>query len=340
MILPQRLKLGAFPTPIQRLDNLARFLGGPTIYLKRDDLSGLALGGNKIRGLEFILAEAHQQNATHIITWGGPCSNQASLTVAAARHAGFQPVVILITDQSAESSNVRMMQLMDTDIRCLASVSTPNLTTLQRDQRNVLAAERKAETVASEIASQGGNPFIVAATHHTQVPRQSVTDLWAMGFVNGGCELAEQCRERSLHFDAILVASASGYTQAGLEVGLKLAKMQPRLVAWSTNLNQNSLKERVAQICRRLISRLSVECDLELGEIVIDDTFADADHPETQSAKEDALHLVAKAEGILFDPIYSTAMVAGLVKYVREEYWDHRHSVLLWHTGGVIAAVK
>ena len=298
-----RISLGLFPTPIQRLDNLSRLLG-VQIFLKRDDLSGIGLGGNKIRKLEFLLADAEQQGAEIVFTTGGAQSNHAMLTAAAAHKLGLKPVLILkkrgVTDCRG---NLLLEQLMDTDVRMMDT-----------DDYADIYAEM------DRVGQETGRPYY-------KIPCGGSNALGVLGYV--AC--AEEIRAQGMHFDHIICAEGSGGTMAGLALGAKLFLPGTRVHGMMVDT------EPFDRITLDLMQEAAglLEADLSIGpeDFTLRDQCGPGYALPSREGKA-ALALMAQREGIFLDPVYTGKAFAGLIAMAKEGFFRPEDRVLFIHTGG------
>ncbi len=204
-----RVPLGFWPTPLQEASRLAAAIAGPTLWIKRDDLTGFGFGGNKIRGLEFLMAEALAQQADSVITGAGPQSNSVRATTAAAVHAGMKMVVVYSgTPLDNIEGNYRLVRLLGAEVRF----------TGDPDRSSV---DAYIETCAAELRSNGGRPYVI--------PRGGANTLGALGYVRAAYELAEQCAAQNIAPDVLVLAPGSCGTQAGLLAGVHALGLPWRL---------------------------------------------------------------------------------------------------------------
>ena len=231
-----RIGFAHLPTPIEALDRLSRMLGGPRIWIKRDDQTGLATGGNKARKLEYLIADALQQGADTLITTGGPQSNHCRQTAAAAARCGLRAVLALTGESPAEwNGNLLLNDLLGAEVRWLGSIDWADL-------------PERLEAIAEGEREAGYQPYIV--------PLGGSSPIGALGYVAAMQELMEQAHAADLHFDRIVFASSSGGTQAGLLIGAELFGFKGELTAISIANPESDVRKRLSKLIPQTLNLL------------------------------------------------------------------------------------
>jgi D-cysteine desulfhydrase/L-cysteate sulfo-lyase len=317
-----RERLITAPTPLERLDRLRDALGGgPRIWIKRDDLTGFALGGNKARKLEYLVAQARQEGADTLITVGAAQSNHARQTAAAAAKAGLGSTLVVRVPQGASveyrtSGNVLLDRLFGAE-----------LVLVDETDADPHPERATANQVAARLREEGRRPFLI--------PSGGSTAIGALGYVNAYAELAQQAADARVEFSQIVVASGSGGTQAGILAGRALlAGASPGIRGVAVAPGAAELAEDIAVLTRDTLALF--------GEAATVDVELDPDHVgEAYGALSDdgveALDLFARTEGILLDPVYTAKAAAALLASIRSGAIDADADVLFWHTGGTPA---
>ena len=315
-----RVSLAHLPTPLEHLPGLSKALGGPQIWVKRDDCTGLATGGNKTRKLEFSMAAAIAEGADTIVTVGAVQSNHVRQTAAASAKLGLKCEVLLEhrvpnpTDNYAKSGNVFLDRMFGANLR-----EYPGGT----DFDAAMAA------VAEEVRKNGGTPYII--------PGGASDTTGALGYVNCALELLNQANERGLVIDHLVTATGSAGTQAGLIVGLKAMNSNVPLLGIGVNVPRDEQEARVYALAERTAERIGAP-----GVVARDDVIANCDYVgdgygiPTQGMN-DAVMLLARTEGLLFDPVYSGKALAGLIDLVRKGEFADAQNIVFLHTGGSAA---
>lgn len=311
MSLPS-VPLVADATPVQPLTRLRAALGPacPALLVKRDDLLPFALGGNKVRKMQAIAAEAQAAAADTLITCGGVQSNHARVTAAAGAVLGFRVLLVLNGHPpAAPTANLLLDRLFGAEVRFVDS----------REARAPMM-----EAVAEEVRARGGRPFIV--------PLGASTPTGALGFARGVGELAAA----RVSPDVIVHATSSGGTQAGLVAGCALFGLRARVVGISADDPAPAAIRAIADLLGRMADRLgsapaSIGADKPLD---VDDRFVGDGYGIQTEASIDAMELLARREGVVLDPVYTAKAMAGLLARIRAGEFRKDETILFWHTGG------
>jgi D-cysteine desulfhydrase family pyridoxal phosphate-dependent enzyme len=308
-----REPLGAFPTPLHPLPRLAAHLGGPAVWIKRDDLTGFALGGNKVRKLEFFLGAARAGGADVLLTAGGHQSNHARVTAAAAARAGLDCILVLSGGvPEAWTGNLVLDRLFGAELRFVARGP---------DRAPAL------EALASELRAAGRRPLVI--------PVGGSTPLGARGYVEAAREAAAQLRAAGVAPAAIVHGSSSGGTQAGLVVGARAAGLAARVIGVSADETREDLTRMVAAITGPLSRELGLD-DPPADAIEVLDGHVGAGYGIPTPESIEAARLFARLEGIALDPTYGAKAAAGLIDLCRRGAFTPRDAVCFWHTGGAV----
>lgn len=314
-----RVPLAHLPTPLEHLPRLSKHLGGPEIYVKRDDCTGLATGGNKTRKLEFSMAEALQQGADTIVTVGAVQSNHVRQTAAAACKLGLKCEVLLEhrvahpSEPYANSGNVLLDKIFGANLR-----EYPGGTDF----------EQAMSDVAGEVRAAGGKPYII--------PGGASNKVGALGYVNCALELLDQIEYQSLDIGHIVTATGSAGTQGGLIVGLKAMQSDIPLLGIGVSIPQQAQEEKVYALACETAEYIG-----KPGCVAREDVIANCDYVgdgygvPTESMNE-AVLMLARYEGLLFDPVYSGKGLAGMIDLIRNGSLSSGNVVFL-HTGGSAA---
>ena len=309
-----RFRLVNLNTPVERLDRLrAAIPGAPQLWIKRDDLTGYLGGGNKLRKLEYVVADALARGATTIVTTGSITSNLARTTALIARRLGLKCELILSGgDPKAAHANWRIAELLNVKIHTVAS---------SQDR-----APRMQE-IADVLERSGERVYVV--------PLGASNEVGSFGMVAAFEELGIQQLEIGEQFDAVVFATSSGGTQAGLEVGKRLFNYRHlRLLSISADDPADTIRESVTQAVGPMLSRLD-QPEFS-GDLDIDTNFIGEGYAIPTAESREAMQLFAETEGILLDPVYTAKAGAGLIAYCREGRFKPSDRVLFWHTGGVL----
>ena len=313
-----RLNLGHFPTPLEPLENLSALLGGPKIWIKRDDATGLATGGNKTRKLEFLLADAQQQDADVIITQGATQSNHVRQTIAGAAKLGLPAKVLLekrVTDFGEDyqrSGNVLLDELLGGEI----VAHLPGGTDMQQAM----------ESYASELRDKGHRPYVI--------PGGGSNPIGALGYVACAEELLYQSSQLRLRIDHVVHSTGSTGTQAGLVAGFHATHSQVPVLGISVRAPKAKQEENVWNLASRTLELLGVPGELPRDAVVANSDYVGEGYGLPTEGMLEALRLLARHEGILLDPVYSGKGFAGLVDLIRKGHFRKDENVVFIHTGG------
>ena len=316
MLLPDlpRIPLANLPTPLEEAPRLTEALGGPRIFLKRDDLTGMGLGGNKVRKLEYLLADALKQNADVIVTGAGPQSNHLRLTAAAARKLGLDVVLVMFGNPPDEpQGNYLLDQLMGTEI----------IFTNSADRSSV---DRGLEEVADDLRRRGRRPYVI--------PRGGASPLGSVGYVACAQEIETQCLAQGVKIDHLVCAVGSCGTLAGLWLGASWLNALYRIWGLSVSRPRAECLTRMQHLAAEAgkILGLTIPPTFELP-IIRDDYLGPGYGLVTPEAAA-AIRLLARTEGIFLDPVYTGKAMAGLVDIVQRGEIGRDETVLFLHTGG------
>ncbi|MBB4292375.1 D-cysteine desulfhydrase/L-cysteate sulfo-lyase [Rhizobium leguminosarum] len=313
------LSLGFFPTPIEPLPRLSAALGGPDIWIKRDDCTGLGGGGNKTRKLEYLIAAAVAQGSDIILTAGALQSNHARQTAAAAAKTGLECALFLAASVplSGSAYNTNGNMLLDRIFGADLHLFPPSAD----------LADEMSRYAESKI-KEGRRPFII--------PIGGSNAIGALGYCEAMGELKNQCSQQELSFDRIFFGTGSGGTQAGMLVGATLYDVQSEIVGISVNAHKTDAVAKVSQIIDQTLNLLDRPSE-KSREVIVDDRFVGPGYGLPTEAVVESLAMCARLEGLLLDPVYTGKAMAGLIDYIRQKRIGRGERVLFWHTGGAPA---
>ena len=315
-----RVQLGHLPTPLEHLPRLGKHLGGPDIWVKRDDCTGLATGGNKTRKLEFSMAEAIEQGADTIVTVGAVQSNHVRQTAAAACKLGLRCEVLLehrVKNPSvnyANSGNVLLDRVFGANLR-----EYPGGTDF----------DTAMQDVAEEVQSNGGKPYLV--------PGGASNTVGALGYVNCAIELLEQADAIGLSIDHIVTATGSAGTQAGLVTGLKALQRDIPLLGIGVNAPQDAQEEKVYQLACATAEVIGKPGIIARDDVAANCNYVGEGYGVPTDEMNEAVLLLARLEGLLFDPVYSGKALAGMIDLIRRGEFGDAENIVFLHTGGAVA---
>ena len=314
-----RVSLAHLPTPLEHLPRLSKHLGGPDIYVKRDDCTGLATGGNKTRKLEFSMAAALQQGADTIVTVGAVQSNHVRQTAAAACKLGLKCEVLLehrVVDPSepySQSGNVLLDRIFGANLR-----EYPGGTDF----------DQAMSAVADEVTANGGRPYLI--------PGGASNSVGALGYVNCAIELLDQIEDQGLDISHIVTATGSAGTQGGLIVGLKAMASDIPLLGIGVNAPQEEQENKVYQLACETAEFIGKPGIVAREDVVANCDYVGAGYGVPTEGMNEAVLMLARYEGLLFDPVYSGKGLAGMIDLIRSDSLKPGNIVFL-HTGGSAA---
>lgn len=314
-----RVRLGHMHTPLEAMANLSKLLGGPNIYIKRDDCTGLASGGNKTRKLEFLMADALEKGADTVITQGAVQSNHARQTAAAAAKLGLKCLILLENRTGSNqpdylnSGNVLLDHILGAPTR-----SFPGGT----DMNAAMA------TVAEEVKAKGGRPYIIVGGGSSPVG--------ALGYVNCAIELATQANDMGLHIHHLVHATGSAGTQAGLVAGLEGCRSHIPVLGIGVRAAKPQQEENVFKLACATADLLGMSGSVAREKVVANCDYVGPGYGKPTDAMIEAINLTARHEGILLDPVYSGKGMAGLIDLVRKGHFKRGENVVFLHTGGSV----
>jgi L-cysteate sulfo-lyase len=321
-----RVDLCHRPTPLEEMKRLADHLGGPRLFVKRDDCTGLALGGNKTRKLEFLMADAVARGANTVVTVGGVQSNHCRQTAAAAAKLGLKCELLLPHLSRFESAtyetggNVLLDQLLGAKLHITADAA---------------AATTRAAEVLEEIRARGDTPYFI--------PAGGSNAIGGLGYVDAAFELAKQAASRDLRMDCIVVTTGSCTTHAGLIVGLEGVRQSDALdrevpvIGISVYQRHDGALATVKQKVHETAELVGIDGAALDERVVVKDDYLGDGYGEPTEAMLEAVALAARYEGLLLDPVYTGKTLSGLIDLVRQGTFKKTDNVVFWHTGGTPA---
>ena len=305
-----RTYIAHLPTPIEALPRLSARLGGPRLLVKRDDQTGLALGGNKTRKLEFLLAEAQANGAKTLVTAGAVQSNHCRQTAAAAANFGLDCILVLAGEPPEKNAgNYLLDQLFGAEI-------------VWSDWET---RHQELKTVFEQAWSAGRRPYLI--------PYGGSNPVGAAAYAYAIQEMLEQ----NTNPDWIVFASSSGGTQAGMVAGADMFDFDGQVLGISIDESAQVLKERVATLATATADRLGSTTIFSPDDILVNADYAAPGYGVLTDLERQAVNLFAKTEGLLLDPVYTGRAAAGMIDLIQKRFFGSNDVVLFWHTGGAPA---
>jgi len=296
------------------MPRLSEALGGPRLLVKRDDLPGLATGGNKTRKLEFLVADALEKGADMLITAGAVQSNHVRQTAAAAAKFGLHCCLVL-SGQSPDrwNGNLLLDQLLGAEIHWAG----------EQDRSQVM------EEIAEEKRRAGHNPYII--------PVGGFSIAGAAGYVAAMEELMGQLAQRNLRVDRVILPTGSGSTQSGMVLGAKALGFAGRIEGISVSRTVEALKPRMEALVGQTAASLGLDLSFSSDDFIVHDEYIGAGYAKMGPPEREAIRLTARTEGLLVDPVYTGKAMAGLIDLIRRGVFGKDETILFWHTGGIPA---
>jgi L-cysteate sulfo-lyase len=315
-----RVSLSHGPTPLEPLDRLRKTLGGPRLWIKRDDCTGLAQGGNKARKLEFLVADALARGCDTLITPGAVQSNHVRMTAAAAARFGLKAHAVLerrvpsTDDDYEENGNVLLDELFGCPRTYVPSGG------------DVAAA---CAAVADDMAAKGAKPYVI--------PGGGSNPVGALGYVACAMELAAQAQEHGIAMTRVVHGTGSSGTQAGLVAGFAALRSAVEVFGVSVRHPRAKQEEIVFDLACRTADHLGTGGTVTRGSVIADDAYVGDGYGLATAGMIEAVQLLARTEGILLDPVYSGKAMAGLIDHVRKGAFRDGEDIVFLHTGGATA---
>ena len=315
-----RVHLAHLPTPLERMDRLSEALGGPEIWIKRDDCTGLSTGGNKTRKLEFLMAEAQAEGADLVMTQGATQSNHARQTAAFAARLGMNCHILLEDRTGYKDENYNHNGNVLLDVLHGATYETRNAG---------LDMNAEMESVAENFRKQGKRVYTI--------PGGGSNTTGALGYANCALELVGQANDRGLVIDHIVHATGSTGTQAGLVTGLKALNANIPVMGISVRAAKAAQEENVFKLASATADVLGCPGIVSAQDIAANSDYVGEGYGLPTEAGIDAIRMFAKLEGLLLDPVYSSKGAAGLIDLIRKGHYKKGERVVFLHTGGSVS---
>ena len=315
-----RVHLAHLPTPLERMDRLSEALGGPEIWIKRDDCTGLSTGGNKTRKLEFLMAEAQAEGADLVMTQGATQSNHARQTAAFAARLGMDCHILLEDRTGYKDENYNHNGNVLLDVLHGATYETRNAG---------LDMNAEMESVAENFRKQGKRVYTI--------PGGGSNTTGALGYANCALELVGQANDRGLVIDHIVHATGSTGTQAGLVTGLKALNANIPVMGISVRAAKEAQEENVFKLASATADVLGCPGVVSAQDIAANSDYVGEGYGLPTEAGIDAIRMFAKFEGLLLDPVYSSKGAAGLIDLIRKGHYKKGERVVFLHTGGSVS---
>ena len=312
-----RIKLGHFPTPIEYLNNISEHLNGPQIYIKRDDCTGLATGGNKTRKLEFLMPDAIKNQADLVVTVGAVQSNHTRQTAAACAKLGLKCLIVLeqrlkdAPNAYMTSGNVFLDKIFGAEVVLCPSGKD---------------VKEYAEEIMAERKNDGANPYYI--------PVGGSNHIGELGYIECMREIIEDDKDNS--FTHIVLASGSGGTHSGSIAGKTYYKSNIEIVGISVKDKKHDQEEKVFKLAKEGCNYIQCD-DPKREDILVFDEYVGGGYGVPTNGMNEAVNLMATKEAILLDPVYSGKGFAGLIDLIQNKYFRDTDKILFIHTGGAVS---
>jgi L-cysteate sulfo-lyase len=315
-----RVRITHGPTPLEFMPRMTEALGGPNLYIKRDDCTGLGTGGNKTRKLEFLMADAIKHGADTIITQGATQSNHARQTVAIAAKMGMKCEILLEDRTGSKGESYKQSGNVFLDILYGANVAeVPGGTDM-----NAAMAQ-----LAEELRSKGQKPYII--------PGGGSNAIGALGYVVCALEMVNQFNTQDLRIDCITHATGSAGTQAGLVAGLEGTRSQIPVLGIGVRAAKEAQETSVFNLALKTAELLGVPGSVSRESVMANCDYVGGGYGVPTAGMIEAVTMMARLEGILLDPVYSGKGMAGLIDLCRQGFFKKGQNIVFVHTGGSVA---
>jgi len=317
-----RLSLGCFPTPLVEAKHLSEVLAGPRILIKRDDLTGLALGGNKCRRLEFLMGYARERGLDSFLISG--IHNYTAQLAAATAKVGFKVRQIIHGDVSPKDKqgNYVLHRILNSDIKVIEPISpdeTPDNVTAKRNAA--------LESEAVKLREEGYNPFVIRAWESTPVEN--------IGWVDAVDEICQQLKEQNIEAQYLITTISQGGTHAGLVLGTKYLGNPFKVIGISEHYTRAEAIGEVVRMTNETAEFLELGISITPNEVTIHDEYTGDGYLKPTKESIEAIKLVAQTEGFFLDPVYTGKAMAGLIDLIRKGEFTAKDTVVFIHTGGI-----
>lgn len=314
-----RATLGHLPTPLEALPNLSKLIDTADLYIKRDDCTGLGMGGNKVRQCEFYLGEALSKGADTILITGAVQSNFTRTVAASARKLGLECHIQAEKRVSHDSTlyyhsgNILLSRMLGATLHSY------------QQGEDEEGADKQLEIIADQLRIEGKNPYVIhLGPSHPQIG--------SMGYIVAAQEIIQQAKQNAITFDQIVVATGSGVTHAGLLFGLRAQGDNTAVTGICVRRQKELQIPRIDKHCENIAKLLGIENPVKSDDIVINDDALAPGYGQINDAVLEAIKLTAHNEGIILDPVYTGRTMAGFLSLVRKASAGEK--LLFIHTGG------
>jgi L-cysteate sulfo-lyase len=312
-LLNQKLYLANLPTPIRYGEKISRKLGGAKVFIKRDDLTGIAFGGNKIRKLEYLLKDALEKKCDSVITVGGLQSNHCLQTATLARMLNLEPYLVLEGKKPQKfQGNLFLNSLLKANMRFF-------------ETKTLFEINDKMADLEKELLAEGKKPY--------SIPLGGSSTLGVLGYLNAVSEIKKQSELLGVHFDFIAVSATSCATFAGLILGASVFNYDTSIIGFNVGIDPNELLCQVTKLINDSIELFELS-DLKIKTPVLYHDYIGEGYAVPSDGCKEAIEMLAMTEGIFLDPVYTGKTMAGVIDLIRKNSIQKDENILFIHTGG------
>jgi 1-aminocyclopropane-1-carboxylate deaminase/D-cysteine desulfhydrase-like pyridoxal-dependent ACC family enzyme len=315
-----RVRLAVLPTPLHEVPRFSAAIGGPRIFIKRDDLTGLAFGGNKTRMFEFLLAKARAEGADTVVGGAGVQSNYARQLAAACNSMGFEIYLVLRRIRGAKDNNIQGNLLLD----LLAGASVHIINASTEEQR------RAMYDLAEELKKKGKKPFVARMAADEDLSSDVIA------YVNCFCEIVEQCKEMRIEPTHLYLSSYDS-TQAGLELSINALGSSIRIVGIAPGVWESEASALISRYANQAAEKLALNCRIKREDVFNTTDYVGERYGTPTQAGIEMLKLMARTEGVFLDPVYTSKAMSALYDHVKKGEVSSKDVVIFLHTGGTPA---
>ncbi len=315
-----RIRFAVLPTPLHEVPRFSAAIGGPRIFIKRDDLTGLAFGGNKTRMFEFLLAKARAEGADTVVGGAGVQSNYARQLVAACNSMGLEIHLVLRRIRGAKDNNIQGNLLLD----LLAGASVHIINASTEEQR------RAMYDLAEELKKKGKKPFVARMAADEDLSSDVIA------YVNCFCEIVEQCKEMGIEPTHLYLASYDS-TQAGLELSITALGSPIRIVGIAPGVWESEAPELISRYANQAAEKLALNCRIKREDVFNTTDYVGERYGIPTQAGIEMIKLMARTEGVFLDPVYTSKAMSALYDHVKKGEVSSKDVVIFLHTGGTPA---
>jgi D-cysteine desulfhydrase family pyridoxal phosphate-dependent enzyme len=325
--LKPKVSLGFFPTPFYKLERLSDLLG-VSLYIKRDDFTGMSLfGGNKVRKLEYLLGDAIAKGCDTVFTYGATQSNHAMQTVTACRRVGLTPILYLNAYVQPDENDIRSNMLLDRILGAETHIveGTDGETESDTEARCFALGREHA----ARLEAQGHKCY--------DIPLGGASLIGSTAFIDGYREMQSQCEQLGVEPDYVFTATGTGGTLAGITAGHHLMNARAKVIAVAVSRKAPEYESKTASLANECLKWLGSDARVSADDITVDRDYFAPGYEQPNEAATEAIRLLARTEGLFIDPVYTGKAFAGLLGHIRGGKVAPGSTVVFWHTGGATA---